>query len=64
MRDLLVASIVFGGLAFTLSNPYIGVLLWSWIGYMNPHRLGWGFAYHFPFALLIALVTLISLVIS
>ena len=64
MRDLLVAAIVFGGLAFTLSNPYIGVLLWSWIGYMNPHRLGWGFAYNFPFALLIALVTLISLVIS
>lgn len=47
-----------------LNNPYIGVLLWSWIGYMNPHRLGWGFAYNFPFALLIALVTLISLVIS
>lgn len=64
MRDLLVTAIVFGGLAFVLSNPYIGVLLWSWIGYMNPHRLGWGFAYNFPFSLLIALVTLISLVIS
>lgn len=64
MRDLLVAGIVFGGLAFTLSNPHIGVLLWSWIGYMNPHRLGWGFAYNFPFALLIALVTLASLLIS
>lgn len=64
MRDLLVAAIVFGGLAFAISNPYIGVLLWSWIGYMNPHRLGWGFAYNFPFAYIIALVTFISLLVS
>ena len=64
MRDILVAVIVFGGLAFTISNPYIGILLWSWIGYMNPHRLGWGFAYNFPFAYLIALVTFASIIIS
>jgi len=64
MRDLLVTAIVFGGLAFTLSNPHIGVLLWSWIGYMNPHRLGWGFATSFPFALIIGLITLLSLFIS
>jgi len=64
MRDILVAVIVFGGLAFTISNPYIGILLWSWIGYMNPHRLGWGFAYSFPFAYLIALVTFASIIIS
>ena len=64
MRDLLVAAIFFGALPFVFSNPHIGVLLWSWIGYMNPHRLGWGFAYHFPFGLIVAVVTLISLVAS
>lgn len=64
MRDLLVAGIVFSALPFVFSNPHIGVLLWSWIGYMNPHRLGWGFAYNFPFALIIAGVTLLALLIS
>ncbi|SDH63469.1 putative O-glycosylation ligase, exosortase A system-associated [Nitrosomonas sp. Nm132] len=64
MRDLLVAGIVFGALPFVLSNPHIGVLLWSWIGYMNPHRLGWGFAYNFPFALIIAGTVIVSLLVS
>jgi hypothetical protein len=27
-------------------------LLWAWIGLMNPHRLGWGFAYSLPFAMI------------
>jgi len=47
-----------------LARPYVGVLLWSWIGYMNPHRLGWGFAYNFPFAMLIGLVTIIGILFS
>ncbi len=31
---------------------------------MNPHRLGWGFAYSFPFAMVIALVTFASVLFS
>ena len=31
----------------------MGVLVWSWIGYMNPHRLTWGFAYDFPLAMVV-----------
>jgi probable O-glycosylation ligase (exosortase A-associated) len=31
---------------------------------MNPHRLSWGLAYNFPFALIAALVTLISCLVS
>ncbi len=31
---------------------------------MNPHRLAWGFATHFPFAQIIAIVTLISFIVS
>ncbi len=64
MRDLLVAGMVFSVLPFVFSNPHIGVLLWSWIGYMNPHRLGWGFAYNFPFALIIAGTVVVSLLVS
>lgn len=64
MRDILVALIIFGTIPFILTRPYIGLLVWSWIGYMNPHRLTFGFAYSFPWVMLIAIVTLLSLAIS
>lgn len=61
MRDLFVTMVVLGSLPLILYRPYIGVIMWSWIGYMNPHRLTWGFAADFPFAMIIALVTLVGL---
>jgi len=60
MRDILVSIIIFGSLPFILKRTYIGIIMWAWISYMNPHRLGWGFAYNFPFAYIVALVTLFS----
>ena len=44
MRDLIVALIVFGALPYVLVRPHVGILLWSWISYMNPHKLAWGWA--------------------
>ena len=64
MRDILVTLIVFGSLPFILRRPYIGVLMWVWISVMNLHTQGWGFATTFPFAAIIAGVTLISFVFS
>ncbi len=64
MRDLIVTLIVFGGLPFIFSRPWLGILMWSWLGYMNPHRLAWGFAQSMPFAAIIGLATLFSLLIS
>ena len=64
MRDIFVATVIFGTLPFVLARPYIGILLWTWVSFMNPHRLCWGFAYDFPFAYIIAIVTLVSLLIS
>jgi len=64
MRDIFVTAVVFGTLPFVLSRPYVGILLWTWVSFMNPHRLCWGFAYDFPFAMIVALVTLISMLIS
>ena len=52
------------GLGFTLRKPHNGILLWSWLGYMNPHRLCYGFAYSMPFAQITAIVTMVSLLIS
>ncbi len=55
MRDIFVFAVVFGSLPYILSKPYIGIYIWSWLGYMNPHRLAWGLAYNFPFAYIVAL---------
>jgi probable O-glycosylation ligase (exosortase A-associated) len=64
MRDIVVSVVIFGSLPFILWRPYIGVLVWTWIGFMNPHRLTWGFAYDMPFALIVALVTLVAMLSS
>jgi putative inorganic carbon (hco3(-)) transporter len=64
MRDVVIVLIVFGALPVILARPYVGVLVWSWLGYMNPHRLTWGFAYDYPFAFVVAIATLGGLLFS
>lgn len=64
MRDILVTIIFFGALPLAFKKPQIGVYLWAWIGYMNPHRLGWGFAYNFPFGVIAAAAIILSLIIA
>jgi probable O-glycosylation ligase (exosortase A-associated) len=64
MRDILVTLLVFGSLPLILMRPYVGVLVWSWLSYMNPHRLTWGFAYDMPFAQIVAITLIISVFIN
>ena len=64
MRDIALALFVFGMLPYILMRPYVGLLMWSWLGYMNPHRLCYGFAISFPWVQLVAIVTLVSLMFS
>jgi len=64
MRDILITLIIFGILPFSFKRPVIGALLFTWVSLMNPHRLTYGFAYSFPFAAVIAGVTLVSLFTS
>ncbi|KAA3652567.1 MAG: putative O-glycosylation ligase, exosortase A system-associated [Proteobacteria bacterium] len=47
-----------------IRRPYYGALLWVWIGLMNPHRLGWGFAYDLPFALASVAVLLLGMLFA
>jgi probable O-glycosylation ligase (exosortase A-associated) len=64
MRDILVTAIVLGVLPFIFRRPWIGIILWCWLGYMNPHRQAWGFAYDMPFALICAVVTITAFLFS
>ena len=62
MRDLIVTLVFAVGAFAALRRPYYGALLWVWIGLMNPHRMGWGFAYSLPFAMAAAMVTVLGMV--
>ncbi len=64
MRDILITVIVFGVLPFVFSRPQIGILLWSWIGYMVPHRLAFGFAFTFPYAAFVGGALILACFIS
>lgn len=64
MRDLVLFIIIFGSIPFTFKRPAIGVLMFTWLSLMNPHRLSYGAAYDFPFAALIAIVTTLALLLT
>ncbi|HEU4724435.1 MAG TPA: putative O-glycosylation ligase, exosortase A system-associated, partial [Candidatus Eisenbacteria bacterium] len=64
MRDYILLAIILAGVPFALTRPFIGVLYWSWISYMNPHRLTWGVAYNFPAAMVIGGATLLGLLFT
>ena len=64
MRDLLLACVVFGLLPFVLKRPFWGILMMAWLGYMNPHRLAFGFMRDFPVVQVVVIVTLMGMLIS
>jgi probable O-glycosylation ligase (exosortase A-associated) len=64
MRDILVIAVLLGALPFILKRPWFGALMWVWVSVMNPHRLTWGVAFDMPFAMLIAITTLVAIVIN
>lgn len=61
MRDVLLVTLFAGILPFAIRHTWVGVLLWTWLSLMNPHRLTFGFANDFPFAAIAAVATLASL---
>lgn len=64
MRDLFMACIVFGSLPFILKRPFWGILMLAWLGYMNPHRLAWGFMFDMPVVQIVAIFTLSGMLLS
>lgn len=64
MRGILLTLLIAGILPMALKRPWIGALLFAWVSIMNPHKLTFGFAFNFPFAQVIAVVTLIGFLIA
>jgi putative inorganic carbon (HCO3(-)) transporter len=60
MRDILVVVLVAAIAMSALRRPWIGIIGWTWIGLMNPHKQAWGFATTLPVAYTVAVATLIG----
>lgn len=60
MRSYILLGLFFIALPFVLARPHVGILIWTWFGLMNPHRLTYGISYSFDFVYIIAIVTLLA----
>jgi len=64
MRAIALLIIVGILLIKALTDPMIGLMTWSWLSYMNPHRFTFGFGYTFPFVAIAAGVTFIAFLLA
>ena len=64
MRDVVIFGIIFGLVPMMIRRPAIGALVFMWISLMNPHRLTYGPAYDFPFAMMVAVITIAATLFS
>ncbi|MFN3231944.1 MAG: putative O-glycosylation ligase, exosortase A system-associated [Alphaproteobacteria bacterium] len=64
MRNLFIFALVFATVPAIFAWPYLGVLAWTWISFMNPHRLAFGSVGSFPVAEVVAISTLVAWAIS
>ena len=64
MRDFLIVLMVFGSVPFTLIRPQVGIIMWFWLGLMNPHRLAFGYAQQLRVAVIVGAATLIGWLFS
>ena len=64
MRAYLVTLLIVSTFPVILLKPHVGVLVYSWFSYMNPHRLAYGFVDRIPFAMIIGSLTVGAWLIS
>ncbi|WP_029000204.1 putative O-glycosylation ligase, exosortase A system-associated [Azohydromonas australica] len=64
MRDLLVVLPAVLGSLYGIKQPWIGILVWTWLSLMSPNRLTYGFAYSAPLAAIAAGCTLLGLMLT
>ena len=60
MRDLVVFAIVLLLLPTSIRRPFVGLLLFSWLAYMRPQDLCWGFARTMRMSFFVAIAMLVG----
>jgi len=64
VRSLLLTIFIVALLPSAFLTPFIGVLLWSWVSFMSPHRLVWGVGDSLPWAAIVGSVGIAGWLIS
>ena len=60
MRDLLVFAVVMLTLPSSFRRPFLGLLVFSWLAYMRPQDLCWGFARTMRLSFLVGLAMIVG----
>jgi putative inorganic carbon (HCO3(-)) transporter len=64
MRDVLIVGLVLLGAIAAVRQAWIGVMLWTWLSIMNPHRYTYGFAFDAPVAMMAFCATVLGLLVT
>jgi probable O-glycosylation ligase (exosortase A-associated) len=64
VRDAILFLALAAILPYIFKRPVVGALAYAVVSLMNPHRLTYGPAYDFPFAMVLCVATLASLLVS
>jgi len=64
MRDAVFLATMMLLLPLAVARPFVGILLWSWISFMNPHRLVYGPAGSMPWAMMVFAATLLGCLLN
>jgi putative inorganic carbon (HCO3(-)) transporter len=64
VRDAILFLAFAGIIPFIFKRPVVGALAYAVVSLMNPHRLTYGPAFEFPFAMLLCVMTLLSMLMS
>jgi probable O-glycosylation ligase (exosortase A-associated) len=58
MRDILVVVVVLGFTSVALFRPFVGVLLFAWLGFFVPQSYAWDWAKNIPLSQIAAIATI------
>lgn len=64
MRSLFLTVLIIALLPSAFLTPFIGVLVWSWVSFMSPHRLVWGIGDSLPWAMIVGSVGIAGWLVS
>ena len=64
MRDLALMAVICIWALLALKRPWLGIMLWTFVSIVNPHRYTYGFAYSAPVAQIAAIAVLVGLLLT
>ncbi len=64
MRDIIIIGLVLMGVVASFRYPWVGIMQWTWLSLMNPHRYTFGPAYSAPLAAMTVAAILIGLLVT